>query len=271
MAGRLPVRGMKSAEALSVWSNHGVIGDIEWPRRRATFRFGGYEILALPASRQHGASLHLDLHKARLDSVEAMSLFNEILSLATWFDDSAAVLLGGFSGSARPVPVDRDADGYLTSIMDAWPFGFDRIADLDLRRALAIYREAVNMERYHSLPYAALGYYRLLEIRFPKGHGRAAWIEATIQRMMVEDERPWWRERHHFDQVVGTTPNQMADYFYRQGRNAIAHAKDASINPDDVGELRALSVGLPLFRQLAREFIMSELDMRDDRWAGGGF
>lgn len=75
---------------------------IEWPRKEAVITFGQWEIISFPPSRDHDASLHIDLIRAGLSDVEAISVFNQLLSIASWLDDTFAVLLPGWSGN--PVP-----------------------------------------------------------------------------------------------------------------------------------------------------------------------
>jgi hypothetical protein len=104
-------------------------------------------------------------------------------------DDTYAVLLPGWSGnpiSLRPGP-RRQAINSPSSLLDCWPNVWSPVQDERKRRALAIYREAVNMAHYHSQPYAVLGFYKLIEIAI-QGKNRRAYIEAAVSNMLDNDQ-----------------------------------------------------------------------------------
>jgi hypothetical protein len=55
------------------------------------------------------------------------------------------------------------------------------------RRALAIYREAMNMQHFHSLPYAVLGFYKILESTYPDGPERGKKLEQQVANLLAHD------------------------------------------------------------------------------------
>lgn len=245
------------------WLNHGVIGEIGWPRVETSFRFGEYEIVAKPPTADHEASLHIDLGRYGIDGAKAMSVLSQVLSLATWVDDAYSVLLPGWSGNPVPVPVPRHSKSWPSSILNTWPNARAPLTGPDARHAVAIYREAFNVECHWSIPYAALGYFKLLEIRY-QGHSREQWLETTITSLQrSRDEVVQALERG-----VGTASTVIARFLLDEGRHAVAHAnRNPTIDPDDTSQVRRLSLALPLFRTLARTFIRDELGVSEDRWA----
>jgi hypothetical protein len=80
---------------------------IQWPRKQATIAFGAWEIIAFPPSEDHDPSLHIELTRMRLSTVEAGSVLNQLLSVAAWLDDTSAVLLHGWAGN--PVPLQTSS------------------------------------------------------------------------------------------------------------------------------------------------------------------
>jgi hypothetical protein len=88
--------------ALPRFLNCPVEGQIEWPRSQAEFLFGDYEIVFFPDSKEQDASMHIDLARHKLSSDMAMSIFCQILSIATWLDNTFAALLPGWSTSPAP-------------------------------------------------------------------------------------------------------------------------------------------------------------------------
>src|SRR5208283_2266148 len=117
-----------------------VDAQIEWPREEAEITFGRWEIISFPPSRDHEASLHLDLTRARLSDAEAISVFNQLLSIASWLDNTFAVLLPGWSGNPVPCRPPRQTRRWPSGILDTWCNSWQPLNDEKARRALAIYR-----------------------------------------------------------------------------------------------------------------------------------
>src|SRR5258708_6422657 len=143
------------------FANHPVSGQIGWPRQEITFNFGAHEILAFPANGQHGTSLHIDIDRSRLSPIAAMSILSQVVSISSWLDDTYAALEDGSSGTSAPVRQDRQNPNCPNSISDDWCNTWGPIENPLGRRAVAIYREAMTMYHAHSIPYAALGFYKI--------------------------------------------------------------------------------------------------------------
>ena len=244
------------------WLNHGVVGAIEWPRVEVSFKFGEYEILAKPPTKDQEASLHMELIRNKIDYLTGMSVLSRVLSLATWVDDAYSILLDGWSGNPVPVAVPRTSNSFPSSILDAWTNARQPLVDLDARRAIAIYREATVAEQYHSIPHAALGYFKILEIRY-QGKPREQWLETEIVRLRQSGSD----DVNEVARIAGGTPKQIAKFLYDQGRNAVAHTNLVpTIDPDDIAQVRHLSTVLPLLHTIARTFIRKELGVSEGRW-----
>lgn len=249
------------------WSNHAVWGDISWPRVKVSFQFGPYEIVALPPTKDHGASLHMELSRHGLDAFQAMTVLSRVLSLATWFEDQGCDLEPGSSGSPVPVPTYRADRTPIPAFIESWIFARGPVGDTKACQALAIYREARLLERRHSIPYAALGYYKLLETKFSDGKARAAWLSRTVAALHNSGKLKNIMDIGKFRTEIGRTPEEIVRFLYEGGRQATAHARyEESVDPDDVTQLRTLSLVLPVFRLVARELIETEFGISTNRW-----
>ena len=240
---------------------------IEWPRKEAVITFGRWELISFPPSRDHDASLHLDLVRARLSDVEAISVFNQLLSIASWLDDTFAVLLPGWSGNPVPCRPPRQTLRSPSSILDSWCNSWQPLKDEKARHALAIYREAVNMDSFHSAPYAVLGFYKIFESACRGGSERAKHLKMEVAQIFAEkkiDER----QLREIGFTPKDSPKQIAKFLKEAGRDAVAHAnKEPVVNPDDARQQRRMSVAASILREwVARSCIQSRFRVGTSRW-----
>ncbi len=253
---------------MAAWCRFGVAGEIAWPREQAIVKFGKWELLAFPSTKDHEPSLQIELLRNRTDEVSARSICNQLLSICSWCDDSPAALMDGDCGSPRasPIPRDRRSD-YLTSILDAWPYSRAPLTDIDQHLAVALYREAVWQDCYASIPYAALGFFKILEIRHG-GAGREKWMKLHLARGIEDGEFDDFYVKH-FLKVAEEKNLELGKYLYANCRKAVAHAtKHPIINPDDAQHVRDLSACTPILRALARHYIRDDLNVAESRWEG---
>ena len=87
------------------------------------------------------------------------------------------------------------------------------------------------MQHFHSLPYAVLGFYKILESAYPDGSERGKKLEQQVADLLAHDGLKIYQLREiGFD--LNKSPEQIANFLYRAGRQAVAHAnKDPTINP----------------------------------------
>ena len=245
--------------------NHGVMTEIGWPRKETSFEFGSHEIVVFPPAKDFDASLHIDCARSGIDSIKGMSILSQVLSIGAWLDDTFAVLNPGFAGSVKPARPRRVSNTLPSSIVDHWCNSWHPIKDAEVRRALALYREAMNMYNFHSVPYSVLGLYKILETTFDGGQ-RKQFIEteltASISRGDIED---------HLLREIGfanpTGAEQLTEFLRTECRHAVAHAgKDRDIDPDDMTHVRRMSVAAQLLRPLARRYIQTKLGVGTNCW-----
>ncbi len=248
----------------SRFTNHSVMTEANWPRSETRFSFGPHEIVIFPPDKEHDPSLHLDLGRAGLSGVEGMSVLSQLLSIAAWLDDTCAVLHNGGSGNPVPVRPRRQTICYATSISDHWGNSWGPLEDPVARRALAIYREAVNLYRFHSIPYAVLGFYKILETNFD-GRQRTEFLLRELESMISANQIADY-QLGAIEQSVGDSA-KLAEFLHKEGRNAVAHANlSPAINPDEILDVRRMSVAAQILRPLARRFINQEFGVGTNRW-----
>jgi len=250
---------------MTSYLNHPIETQISWPTQETIVEFGDHEILVFPPDRQHDASLHIDLQRSKITDVVGMSILSQLLSIAAWLDDTYAVLLDGWSGGRIPTRPLRDTNCYPSSIIEFWANNWPPVESFSARRSLAIYREALNMNRYYSPPYAVLGFFRIIEEQFNKKDG-LRFLEEQIDKRIGSNDISQLQLR-----LLELPENFSAADIVRllkiEGRHAVAHAKkDSDIDPDNIEQVRKISVVSDILRQLARSFMHQQLKLPEDSW-----
>jgi len=249
--------------------NLGVNTGVEWPTAETEYDFGRWKIVAMPPTTEHEASLHIDLGRHRLTRAEGASVLNQVMSIAVWLDDQFGAILTGMAGSTKPSAVPRTTQSFPSSIVPHWTNAWNPIADQRQRLALAIYREAVNMQHFHSMPFAVVGFYRIAELVWAKGLERGDALEIHIADIIAGDTI--WLQQLKWGGYIGdTSPKALAVHIREECRNAAAHAAgDPIINPDDAAHQHGMAAVATLMRRVARTVIQKELKVGRDRWKTG--
>jgi hypothetical protein len=237
---------------------------IQWPRKETTTKFGSWEIVAFPPTQQHNASLHIDLRRTGHSDVRGASVLCQFLSIAAWIDDTFAVLLPGGAGTVVPCRVSRQTESWPSSILDSWCNNWQPLGDAKARKALAIYREAVNMKHFHSLPYAVLGFYKICEAAY------GSEVIAELAKHVSDQLACNWISIHELKQIgfdQHKSPEEIAKFLSKNGRHAVAHANhEPTINPDDFEQQRDMSVAASILQMSARACIKAKFKVGTNRW-----
>ncbi|MCG8510790.1 MAG: hypothetical protein MI741_16325, partial [Rhodospirillales bacterium] len=142
---------------------------------------------------------------------------------------------------------------------DYWAFDRKMPKSPEARKALAIYREALNAQHNFMVPYAVLGYYKLIELKYKKGLDIKEWFRSNYETIR---KNPNLAENvARFEMECGSDTPEA--YLYNSCRCAVAHAKRRSTDPDNFHELRKLHNAADILRALARLFIGTELGVSD--------
>lgn len=236
---------------------------VTWPREPTLVRFDGHHFVLMPRTKDKIQSIHMDLVGNRLDNTGATTVMRRFLSLMAWCDDSFATIGFGWSGNPVPVPVAKPELAFHTTPH----YIFDRRmpARPEARRALALYREALNAEHSNLISYAVLNYYKIIELT---QHHRAAtknWFRDNFGYARGIEHLK--RSLDTFDKLRGTI--EPHEYIHTSCRVAVAHAgKDSESDPDDATELLRLHAVADIMRVLARHCIKTEFSISDGMFDG---
>jgi hypothetical protein len=242
------------ATPTSSFLNIGVDNQVTWPDKEMMIEFDRYKLVLMPKTKEHVQSIHIDLHANRLSTEDAMTVINRFLSLLTWCDDQFAIAQGGWSGNPVPVAVPKRDLAFTTA--SYWVFNRDIPVSEEVRRALALYREARNAEQNFMISYAVLNYYKIIEIRHQGWPASTKWVADNLPPILNDS----------YDQdgittflsACGTENPEM--YVYAACRVAVAHVSpNRPSDPDEFAELRRLHNAAHLMRRLARRFISVDL------------
>jgi hypothetical protein len=247
----------------SRFMNLGVDTQVTWPKKETLVDFEGKQLVLMPMTKDHTTSIHIDLTRNRLSNEDAMTLANRFLSMLTWCSDQFAINQGGWSGNPVPVAVPRRNLAFATAY--DWIFDRKLPASEEARRALALYREARTAEQTHMVPYAVLGYYKIIELKHLARADAIKWFRLNYTALKDAGQHADIVAR--FETARGS--EHAHDYLYRACRTAVAHAnKPRSTDPDSLPELRRLHVAADILRVLARLFISRELGVSDNMFDG---
>ncbi len=120
------------------------------------------------------------------------------------------------------------------------------------------------MYRFHSIPYAVLGFYKILETSF-NGRQRTEFLRRELESMISENQIEDYQLRE-IECSIGESA-RLAEFLHKEGRNAVAHAKfSPAINPDEIRDARRMSVAAQILRPWARRFINQEFGVGMNRW-----
>jgi len=242
------------------WLNCGVTTQAIWPKEKKEVKYGNHTFVLMPMTREHSASIHLELKG--IDDVHALTLINRFLSALGWKCDEPAINHYGWSGNSKPVPVPRYHILYGYSPSEFFPNEVYEVTDKKAKLAIALYREARSLR---SIPFQFLSYFKILNI---------FWSDKTKngKNMLVEGLRASLHNLTEKDCVkrireIEKKEGDPADYLYKSGRCAVAHAfADPIVDPDDVTDLRRLSEDIWLMRNLTAYLINREFGIEQSIW-----
>ena len=240
----------------------GVDNQVTWPQSELLVHFDRFTLVLMPKTREHMQSISIDLTANKLSMREAKTVVNRFLSLMTWCDDQFAVAQDGWAGNPFPTPVPRRNLAFTTT--HHWMFDRKIPIKEETRRALALYREARNAEQNFLVSYAVLNYYKIVELRHPKGPQTRSWLAQAFPKI-EPTIRPEIIALFHKERG-GTVPEK---HIYDAYRLAVAHASEKTISdPDNADESTRLYVAAEILRKFARHFISTELKVSDSPFSG---
>lgn len=241
----------------SNYLNIGVDNQVTWPKDEMLIEFDRYKLVLMPKTKENVQSVHIDLNANKLTMVEARTVINRFLSLLTWCDDQYAILQDGWSGNPVPVPVAKRDLAFTTT--HQWVFKRSIPLSDEAQRALAIYREGRNAEQNFMISYAVLSYFKVLEVHYSDSKKLCSWIARTFPLIQKNLSESFISD---FLELCGE--EGLDQYLWKACRVAVAHVREKlPSDPDIAQELQRLNNAATIMRQLARHFIMIELNVSD--------
>ena len=238
---------------MSGWLNIDVKGGAIWPTEEITVEFGGHQLLLKPATKGTEQSIHIQL--IDITNLEALTLANRFLSVITWCDDYAMENMYGWSGSSVPVAVPTRTREIGSSI--AFPFYRSIEENPKALLALALFREAKTI---NSIPYEFLGYFKIINIFWRDKYINnkneiVEGLKSKIPMLTTSSSKSRLIE-------IEAEHEDVAEYLYKSGRCAIAHANvEPIIDPDDISDLHRLSRDMPVIKDIAELLMEHELNI----------
>ena len=236
---------------------------VTWPNVPTLVRFDGHHFALLPRTKDNVQSVHMDLPGNRLDDSGATTVIRRFLSILAWCDNNFATLGFGWSGNPVPVPVTKPELAFRTTPN----YIFDRKmpSTPEARRALALYREALNAEQSSLISYAVLNYYKIVELTQHDRGSTKNWFRDNFA--FSRQSQHLKRSLDDFDRLRGAA--EPHEYIYKSCRIAVAHAgKDSRSDPDDASELLRLQTAADIMQVLARHCIEVEFKVSDCMFDG---
>jgi len=243
------------------WLNCGVTTQTIWPEKQKEVKYGNHTFILMPLTKEHSASIHIELKV--ISNVEGMTLINRFLSTLGWKCNEPAINHYGWSGNPIPVPVPKYRIPYGYSPSEVFPDEVYEITDKKAKLAVALYREARSLE---SVPFQFLSYFKILNIFWndKKKSGKNELVEGLRSSLSELREKDCIKRIIEIEKKEGSA----ADYLYKSGRCAVAHAfADPIVDPDDVTDLHRLSQDLWLMQNLTAHLIEKNFGIEQSIWA----
>lgn len=252
MPDSLQIRCISKTDPDKGYRTVGIDTQIPWPAKERVVVFRGREFRLLPGSDSLSRMIRVKT-EAGFRQVDADKLILELLSALAWAEQAQAVTTFG-NWCTAPLnvgkgPMGITGGGHFDYLPDP--------ADPKAKLALALYREGLSA---NLTTYKFLGFFKVINVLKNDGLGQKQWIRDNLQ--YVTDRNALTRIA-----ALQASKPDVADYLYKSGRNAVAHAFDQSnlVNPDDPADLIRLSEDLPVIRDLARVAVEREFGVKSER------
>lgn len=221
-----------------------------WPTEEKAVRFRDHDFTLCPETAQLAPTVLLTYRRGRMSDDEALRLVRHFLSSLSWAEGRPIQDLESLGGN-RPFWIGKGGSRVVSPNFraDYLPDPEDSKAKL----ALALYREA---HFANSVAYRFLGFFKILNVRFPNGPPQIAWINQVVDQLPDVEAKKRVAALRADGKDVG-------DYLYISGRCAVAHAWTQPIaDPDDPEDTRRLVADMPVIQALAERVIEHEMGVK---------
>ncbi len=248
---------------MAKWFDIGVHGYGVWPEKEKEVDIDGKNFTLCPLTKENQASFHIDLEKQSISTDNANALMNKFLSHLSWFSHQPYWLAtyGVAGGSVKQTNIEREQSMLFEGMICDFPNRFELHKNPLHLQALAFYREAKVAEQY-SLPYACLGYYKILEIK--KNTEDVKSLDDWINQQLPEV-----RKRNDFvfpklENFARDKNMSLSKFFFKGVRNEAAHyLVDSELNLDDNSARELFGHATQPLEDLATLYIEGVLQISD--------
>lgn len=226
-----------------------------WPAKETTLQFGGQKIMLRPATKDKDQTICVELNG--ITDLEGWTLANRMLSILSWCDRNPIETAAYGTTTAVPQHYSR-RPRFIGSSHD-FPFRRNPEANQKARLALALYREGKTL---NSTPYRFLSFFKILNIFWVdkyQGSGKKR-TNPLIEGIRNALPKLKYEGSLKRVKVLKTKGHDVAEYLYKSGRCAVAHANIAPIaDPDDMTDVRRLGEDMDIVEEIAENLIEVDL------------
>jgi len=245
-------------KATSKWIDLAVKPHFSWPNKQIEFEFEKRKIVMQPRSADRSCEVSV-FDENGLSFEKGGKIIYRFLSRLSWSENAGIeeLFIVGSNMPKRPGLLGKGSYGHSGwAQIDPWDYLYLPIPKNEkAERALAVYREAMSV---NSIPYAFLGFFKVLNILHPTGKPQKEWINANLSEIKYDPEKKRLLELQKTESNVGS-------YLYHHGRCAVAHAfSDDIVNPDNYLDKKRLESDLYLMKKLAAICIEKEFHVMSD-------
>ena len=256
-----PIHYGKLATAFSKergqWLLANVDQQIGWPQKKVLVIYRGRKVLLLPATGKYYAGAAVITKIGQLN--EGKTFLMQFLSALAWHQLNKIAIIQ-WTNSATQGELSNYLRMGLTKApgMTAVffrPTELPNPVDKAEQLALSLFREGLSLNH---LGYSFLSYYKIINMRYPKGGAQKEWIRNNLYKL---DRLKYLRERLN---SLKQQHNDLAHYIYQACRCAVAHAggTDPVYDPENIeDEIRFYEIQ-PIAHALAKIIIEDEFGIK---------
>jgi hypothetical protein len=239
----------------SKWIDLAVKPHFSWPNKQVEIEFENRKIVLQPCSADRSCTVSV-FDENGLSFEEGGKIIYRFLSRLSWSENAGIeeLFIGGSNMPKRPGLLGKGSYGHSGwTQIDPWDYLYLPIPKNEkAERALAVYREAMSV---NSIPYAFLGFFKVLNILHTTGQPQKEWINANLVEIKYDPEKKRLLE-------LQKTESNIGSYLYHQGRCAVAHSfSDDVVNPDNYLDKKRLESDLSLMKKIADVCIEKEFQV----------
>ena len=235
---------------MSEWVVIAVDQQVCWVEAVTTVSFLGRDLVMRPPDGERWA----DVSIARLPGESyfaAGTVIRRFLSAVAW-RWTVPIREIGQSGGTQRTRVGGRLEGPLRIFPGIEFSNLPQAVTLEQERALALYRDALNLEPNHTYKFLAL--FRIFGITLPRSEDQKNWINQQLGTLIRCQGRV---------KELQATHNDVGAYLYYAGRSALAHAfQPPLIDPDVFDDTYRINLDLPVVEELIELYMEQGLGLR---------